>query len=659
MSCSKASRLSVEDPWRHADGATAGAIDRQSIEGMLRQVAMGNLSVAEAASRLLGMASTDPSRSDDPSEQADGLVRLESQGLESRREMQIEPLASLIARLGPPPDDVVAAWESSLHRRAANDGSRPLALIELDPVAWGVTPSGELQPLSIPPQGSSSTDRERQQGTFEGVTVDVSRTPLPARVRPKVRAACASRRRVRPKWLLLIVLVFAGVGYSIDRATTERVTATESIKTTERVTATESVKTAGSPASIGTIEPPSVERQPVELPWVDRQTASPDRIEWQGMELESVFPRESHSESEPEVTRSSVPPGPAFDADPELDSVDSEVAEAIQATEAIRSGSARFILPTDANLEIILFDNEQSGLSLEFPCDVPLQLTRDPTQASWPLLESAGPVLGTIDHAAGKTVLRWSDQAEHSVVLRQLVHGRLRTESGESLYLRPSISAEPLPLSLELSQFRPTWDLQAPLPPRLGGLDVRFTLPEAVKIEWIEPIVEAAPRRSRGLAVFSMAEEEHVAVAIRLEFRCTNRLIANVRFAARLDPQLPWQLLTPSGVKTTGEELTILSTVLATQTTAMTIAYARADYAEKRLLRPRRDALQRATESNRETLQRFAALRRLLSTLEAVGRLEVSVHVRWPDGEQVVLASAPAPVTDSIIESEAIAPTAP
>lgn len=204
------------------------------------------------------------------------------------------------------------------------------------------------------------------------------------------------------------------------------------------------------------------------------------------------------------------------------------------------------------------------------------------------------------------------------------------------VFLRPQIEANAWPLRLDQADVRPTWDLRGPLPPRVSRLSIKCDLPRDVEIGWIEPFAETDIRRGRAVAVLAPTDSENVAIGMRLDVRGGSKLSCRIRFAARLDPAMPWQVASASTLLQFADRLAEQAAELSHETQRLAAVYERADVWGRRVLRPKRERVAAQSDSLREMSSRVGELQSLISSLETHATLRLRVWVKWPNDTQPI-----------------------
>jgi hypothetical protein len=200
-----------------------------------------------------------------------------------------------------------------------------------------------------------------------------------------------------------------------------------------------------------------------------------------------------------------------------------------------------------------------------------------------------------------------------------------------------TIVADPLVLSIETSDQQPTWDLKQPIPTSGVRLAINFDLPDGIHEGWIEPVDEMSPRRLRAIAIVTPENEESVAIGIRFDVRCSAKLSIRMRFAARLDPTLPWQMISRDTLLKSIDYVGAQSALASTQLAQIEAFYSKADSNQKRSIREQRDAARIQVEQFKLVLMRLAELRELADKLETDGRLMLKLSLNGQGGDQVLL----------------------
>ncbi|EMI20623.1 transmembrane protein [Rhodopirellula maiorica SM1] len=289
-------------------------------------------------------------------------------------------------------------------------------------------------------------------------------------------------------------------------------------------------------------------------------------------------------------------------------------------------------------------DTVLDRLSLEFPLPIPIAMKRSPASSANPnaLFDFRDTrnqtLLALLCRDSDQLAFQWQDTAKSSSQSSLLLHGRLRDSTGNVIYFRPRIEADAWALSFDQSDFHPSWDLGGLLPAKVTRLKIDFDLPDEVEEAWIEPIDAASPRRTSGIAVLALKDNENVRVGLRFDIKCTTKLACQIRIAGRLDPAFAWQTFTESGLANFANSLLSQSDLVQQQIASIEAIYDRADTDARRILRPRRTAIKTHAEQLTELSRRVAELQSLLALLQTSAKLRFQVFVRWSDSEQVILA---------------------
>jgi hypothetical protein len=303
-------------------------------------------------------------------------------------------------------------------------------------------------------------------------------------------------------------------------------------------------------------------------------------------------------------------------------------------------------IPTDstgnAETAVNLWETAASDLELDFPFDVPLAVEARDT--GWSIRDKRNDVaVAAIRTGADGTRLQWTQSATDSPIATALTHGRLRSGEGQMVFLRPQIEADPWPLRLDQPDVRPTWDLRGPLPPRVSRVAIACELPRDVEVGWIQPLEETDIRRGRAMAVLTPTDGESVAIGMRLDIRGGRKVSCRIRFAARLDPAMQWQVISHSALLQFSNQLSEQAAVLSREKQRLAAVYERADTVGRRVLRLKQDRVAAQSDSLREVSSRIVELQSLISSLETGGTLRLRVWVEWPNETQPILEMTPPP----------------
>ncbi len=596
-----------------------------------------------------------------------------------------ETLATLISRLGAPPPDIVAAWCQQLRIIAVKYFSRtgqPLPPIDLHD--WMINPSGQLQcrlfelpdvpdDLGTGHLDGVSADRIRQ---FHKALVAVRSTDAAPMVAADIgkeadqqesgqsASGSASRpQKSSPAPIVVAGLILFGivtiVGILIGASQNDDQTSEETVAPAKR-SANVKFNQDASAADLGRIDDRGVnvakQLETFDSPQVDQPSGdtvsldsvlghpadrlSVDALQPQADLIAAKLSSQGNLPPQTQDLASSVDEssGPKMDSKP-LDLLSEDEGpvpeESPQVTRTSPVRSVQLPPPSDVDTAVALTRGPIGPLQLEFPCDVALQLRQSDKGSE--VIDAKSVAVGRIqshDHGATFT---WSSQAGKISTASSLVHGRLKVAAGEVVYLRPTVQADPWPIDLQRHDVRPTWNLHAPLPPRVARLSIEFQLPAEVEQGWIEQLDATSPHRTRGLAVLSLRDDESVSLGMRFDIRGGRKLSCRVRYAARLGPEAAWQVVSRPLLEQFADRLVTQSEFNSEQLRQMSALYSAADSTARCALRPRRDAIEQQTKSLQELSQRVSQLQTLIAQVEAGGTLKLRVWVSWLDGEQTLL----------------------
>ncbi len=125
---------------------------------------------------------------------------------------------------------------------------------------------------------------------------------------------------------------------------------------------------------------------------------------------------------------------------------------------------------------VTLADHPLTGLDVRFPMDVPLEVNQEDTV--WSIRDTRKDlVVATIRSTEDGTEFSWGESAENSPSAGAVAHGRITSEGGRTVFLRPTVESDPWKFQFDQSDVMPTWNLNHPIPPRVTRLSVEFELP--------------------------------------------------------------------------------------------------------------------------------------------------------------------------------------
>jgi hypothetical protein len=627
--------------------------DRETIESTLERVRCGELSTDAATELLLAAELSEPSGNVD----------------------DYESLASLVSRLGTPPTEIVETWcrqMRTIARQHEKLSSEPLPAIELD--QWSITLTGRLVWQQQTDQGCDAThppsptslDRiDRFRGWMIPNQAPEPESPVSvasviAVELPASALEPPSRRRglIGPMTAgVLLVGGLLGVGLLVVGLLGAATVANWIIDRASQAEL-ESMANIDTPAASPIGNEPSVDATPAES--ADETSDALETFESLSeagslspespaldlrlsFSLDQLIPPTGDSAGEPTAADSSDAQSerrqPTSDAVMSMLADDEHNDPPAESPQPTRTASTRAVAlhSMDATIEATRLPLEQlKGLQLDFPFDAALSLRGD--ESNWLVHDTRSDTpIASITADADGPRLRWTEAAKRSPAALALFHGRITSQAGETVFLRPVIDADPWPLRLDKADVMPVWDLGFPIPPRATRIGVDFDLPEQIEEAWIEPIDAESLRRTRGIAVLSPQDGETVSLGIRFDVRCSRKLRCRVRYAGRLDPSMPWQLVSVPMLEQLANQLTDRAAAVSMESSRLERVYQMAGTADRRILRIKRDRTDTLAEMVSSTSQRVAQLQKLIAGLEAEGSVRIRVWVEWPKTEQDLL----------------------
>ncbi|QDT07633.1 hypothetical protein K227x_60610 [Rubripirellula lacrimiformis] len=316
---------------------------------------------------------------------------------------------------------------------------------------------------------------------------------------------------------------------------------------------------------------------------------------------------------------------------------ESEQSIAIVDDDVGASSTAIELADADHLEPVLITSRRPTQLTLDFPFDVPLSSSESATPP-WQVMDSQkDTVIADFTLVDDSLAMTWAESAARSVNAKRLVHGRLRDGSGTTTYLRPIIQADPYALRLQSPDSMPTWNLHAPIPPQAARITIDVDLPEGIDLTWVEPISPDSVRRTRGLAVLSNEEYEHVSLGIRMDIRCSRKLQCRIRYAGRLDSSLPWNAVSVPTLEAYSQQLDYQTQRVHREAIRLSDVHDMADSTGRRIIKAKQKHNDALAENLKQATTRVAQLQTLIATIESKAQLKIRIWVQWPDTEQTIL----------------------
>ncbi len=643
--------------------------DREAIQSAIERVQSGEISVAQATEILLA---------DD----------------------RAESLESLVSRLGTPPGDIMDRWCERLWQIAGAyeaESGEPLPEIALH--QWGITADGDLlfrgkhyggnQTVSA----ASETSLERieqfrqrfdvvhdqpavaqHQSTVVAIPTSDQFSALdsakdqPWETRSKPRR---SFRRRAPRLLGAAGIALCAVAGGIVLFNASRPKPTELMQRPEdkllpRDSRRDPATSMPATSSIGRPSTESIDADPADsvvtletfdqISELDSESMASDRsaaelsISLNGMlpplddssddssvESKSMIASNSSSVSDSMLEKSESKL--AQTAGPTLDDDQPEPEESPQQTRESTVMAIQLPEAGDVESTVMLADHPLSGLRVDFPIDVPLQV--DDHDSVWTIRDLRKQItVATIRSNQSDTTLSWDEQARQSASLPMLTHGRITAADGTTVYLRPTIDSEPWKFNFDRSDVMPTWDLVHPLAPQVTRLEVDFALPDKLEFGWLEPIDPSDFRRARALAVIAPSGDEEISLGVRFDIRSTRKLSIRIRFAARIDPNMDWQLVSTDSLNQFANHLATHAKLVSDEGARLASVYRRVRKPDARqYIRDKQDRNKQLSQQVDTASQRVAKLQTMMAQLESDGSIGFRLWVEWPESKQMILTA--------------------
>ncbi|EMI57408.1 hypothetical protein [Rhodopirellula sallentina] len=294
--------------------------------------------------------------------------------------------------------------------------------------------------------------------------------------------------------------------------------------------------------------------------------------------------------------------------------------------------------------EVVPAKDAYQTLTLEFPTDGPLKLRSPDNRGQWNVVaETEEAPIAEIrsrlddDQESNGLAFRWLPASSTFRRSADLAHARLRGEQGDLVYLRPQLDADAILLGLKKRDEKLKWNLAGPVDGAATRFNVTLHVPDDVAVEWIEPINETSPRKTRGIALLTLKESpEAAALAVRMDVRTTSSLSMRIRYGGRLDPSMPWQWTDAKTIRSTLDAVTRQLQLADEQLLMLDAAISRADKMRARrqeaALEMQRDQIEDAVKGGTTMAKRLAELDQLVALLDADGKITSELNVHWPDG---------------------------
>ncbi len=630
--------------------------EQNHLENLLHRVKIGELSPREAALVLLSEESP-PNK----------------QKFHEPTTAQATPLSRLVEQLGEPPSDIIDVWRKA-HRIDSAPRNLSQNFNEWDWDNWAVTSSAELIWIGsdddTPPDGPAEQCESLAQIELEELA---NKTQRLCDTAAPVRKKLSSAREV--VWVLRIgaIACLLSIAVWISLPTPSPVSEREHASTTPSMAVTNPRQES----------PAVVEDFPTTAPFETLESLSliedvpngasttsiaPATLDTAMFALDSLIPTL-------ESTKSSAAPfeagtttdsnshsveSPNLATPQSMDTVlsDNDSSAPPETPQAVREVTTQAVLlpsihdvESTVSLEAIRCDQA----ALEFTFDTGLEyITAPDSGGAWIRDNKSQTRIANFTYAESSSSFQWTSDAANTPSTVLLAHGRL-VQSGvnRTVYLRPTIQTDPLALRFDSPDQQPTWDLMHAIPPRGTSLHVEFVLPDGVEEGWIEPLDESAPRRIRALAVLTPTDGESVAIGVRLDIRCGRQLSVRIRYAARLDPSLPWQAFSRDSMLKSTDYLGKQAVLASQQLTQIEALYSLADSNERRLIRDSREAAKTRSENLKRIIQRLGELEKLANAIETDGHLAMTLTSQWPNESQVLLQTvAPEKATPEKVNPE-------
>lgn len=313
-----------------------------------------------------------------------------------------------------------------------------------------------------------------------------------------------------------------------------------------------------------------------------------------------------------------------------------------EAPQEIRRGPSRYVrLPTSTKpgTRLKLAEAGTNLVGLEFPINSSIEFAKKPAGAQLVNTQTEA-IVATLSPTNQGVLFEWGDAAIRDSSSKSLLHGRLRPTSGQPIYLRPSIEADPYQLTLSVRDTHPTWNLGAPILPSVTRLDVELDVPNVLEYGWSEPFDATRPSRGSAVAILTPPDGESVALAVQVNVRCDRKLSCNLKYAARLDQSKPWLPITREDLLRAGQGVQQDLAVWENKKKQFSSSYAQAGSTDRRLMRRKGEEIDKAFDITKTTMERLTTLKTLVEAIESSVTLKLHLYVQWNDDQQTILRTS-------------------
>ena len=202
----------------------------------------------------------------------------------------------------------------------------------------------------------------------------------------------------------------------------------------------------------------------------------------------------------------------------------------------------------------------------------------------------------------------------------------------------PAVFEMPVRFQFTEPQVSASWPLAAPAGFTADEWMVEVDVPESVQMTWIEPLAAQNLRRSTGLLQWAPAGAEAPLIGCRIELRVATNLSLKLRYAAQLDPSLPWQTFSPEQLNTAVDRAATTLQRLLAQQSELARQYTAASSSGRRLLKPNKEAVDYNVERLQTLSQRLQQLIDLQAALAQEAQLQIKLTTQRPERKSVPLS---------------------
>jgi hypothetical protein len=293
------------------------------------------------------------------------------------------------------------------------------------------------------------------------------------------------------------------------------------------------------------------------------------------------------------------------------------------------------------NTSLRLVEDEVNDVSLWFPTTTDIALERSGNAWEFKATKDQTTIAqievqpSNEGNEAQGLFFRWASDASRHAVARQLTSGllslSLKDGTERPLFLRASLTADAWPIDFSRGDVKAAWPISIAPPVGPTSLSINFKVPEKVVLSWIEPLDETQVRRNQSICQFALESDDTIAIRSRIDLRTGSRIQLRMRHAAQLDPSYPWQMISTDHVDQAMAQVTDHLERANFEAGELKSAYYEASTMEKKIIGPRRDAIDSIVLRLKTLNERLSKFDQLLAQLDQKTEMMIQLQVKWPE----------------------------